>query len=429
MIDDRQVRLLVILSAAVFAVGLVYAFRPEPETESRWDQQATETLWKIDADQVVYLQIDLGERGSVVARRSGDELWMLEQPLVAVADQLRMRGALSDLTSLELGIPVVDADVKVLGLGEQPRAVVTLQTNTGAEYTLRVGDPAPIGWATFVQREDGLVMVVPRHLDDSLMEDPFLFRDHNVFRYKPGDVVSGEIVSERGTVRVHKGDGGEWWLDGYGRADYSGLDMLFLGLLELRFDQILDGASPDGIPDPRFAVKITTADGLVHELRVGSELPNGGTFVQAASGIQGIIDPERMRILGMGPRDLGDSYAFPVRREGVDRMDIALGDLTASLLGGEGRWTWAGHSDEQAMALAKELRNLPITFRVGEQIPDPGDFTGRVTLGAGDSRLYIVDLGQQVQPGFTGARDISGGEPYLIATERLDAVRALLAAQ
>ena len=77
--DDRQVRILVVLTAMVAVLGLIYALAPRYGADEPWAEEATHRVWTVEPDQVVSLAVTRGAGPTAVLRREG-RTWQLVEP-------------------------------------------------------------------------------------------------------------------------------------------------------------------------------------------------------------------------------------------------------------------------------------------------------------------------------------------------------------
>jgi hypothetical protein len=405
-VDDRQIRLLVVLSSMVIVAGLLYAFVPRRDAEPPWDDAATHTVWALDPERVERVSVTVGEGPEAVVVRDGAG-WKLLAPEPRAADERRMGGLLRTLSGIELGVPITDSAPSELGLGDRPRGVIRLGLRGGEELTLRIGDEAPVGWQTYVTAPDGTAVAVPGHLAGDVLLTPADLRDAAVLRYALADVAAAELHSPRGSLRVAVDGEGAWWLEGYGRANLQAVDNLFVSLLDLRVDGFVDHLAPDGIAEPRHRAVVEVRDGTRIEARFGDVLPMG-RLTQTAAGDVGTVPPQYLALLDQGPGDLMDRHAFPLRDGRVDRIDVAIDGRSVTLGGGDGAWQGPGLSGERAQRLVDALDRAAVDLPPREPIPELGEPTGRVRLHQGEARARLIEIGAR-----DGAkrriRDASGG--------------------
>lgn len=423
--DERQVRLLVVLSAATLAVGLVYLLAPRRTPDPPWDQQATEPVWQLDPEQVVGLRVEQPEREPLDVRRT-DTGWVLSSPVQQDADAVRVEAALEALARIDMGVPLSSGgdEPEDLGLGETPQGRITVTLRGERTLTLDVGHAAPIGWQTYARAPSGTLVTVRGQLDQDVLIDPYLFRDAHVFRFDPATFATVTLASEQGVLTVTRDAGDLFWLEGWGRADPQAVENLVLEAYNLRLDAFMDKAAPGGIADPDHRLVITTRDGGTHEARFGDVLPMG-RLVQSAVGTTGVINPERLAFLGQGPTDLLDKRAFPVRSSRVERIAVSLDGRGTELTGREGNWSAKGLGAEQADALYRALRLAPVALDA-DGLPDAlPSVRGRVKAWLGADQVRMVELGP-VQDGVRLARDVSGGGVYAIDEQAVQRIVEML---
>ena len=165
-------------------------------------------------------------------------------------------------------------------------------------------------------------------------------------------------------------------------------------------------------------------DGTEQEARFGAELPMG-RLVQTAHGNQGTILPERLAFLSMGPTDLLDPRAFPVRSSRVERIVFALGGQSAELTGGEEGWRANGLAEDQAVALYQAIRLTPVDHAATDLPEALPQVEGRVRAWLGSDQVRLVELGP-VRGEVRLAKDASGGPVYAIPEASIQELVRLL---
>jgi len=422
--DERQVRLLVVLSAATLMVGLVYLLVPRRTPDPPWDAQATVPVWDLNPEQVTGLRVEQPERDVLDVSKQGQD-WILRSPVEQPADPLRVQAALEALARLDLGVPVGESESpEALGLGDPPRGRVQISLTGGRTLELELGHAAPVGWQTYARTPQGELVAVRGQLDRDVLTDPWSFRDASVFDFDASQLAGIALHAPQGTLSVTRDRGDLFWLQGYGRADPGDVENLVLTALDLRLDTFMDNAAPDGITDPDHRLVVTLRDGTMHEARFGPELPMG-RLVQTPSGSQGTILADRLAFLGMGPTDLLDPRAFPIRSNRIERIIVAVDDRSAELTGGESGWRAAGLPQEQAAQLYQVLRRTPIDHAATDLPQELPRVTGRVRAWLGSDQVRLVELGP-VQGELRLARDASGGPVYAIPEQAVQRIVDLL---
>lgn len=422
--DERQIRLLVVLSAATLAVGLVYLLAPRRTVDPPWDEQATVEIWELEPDQIVGLRVEPAS-GPILDARKVDEGWQLREPVQQEADEVRIEAALEALTRIDKGVPLSDGDgPEALGLGELPKARITLTLTNGRSVTLDVGNAAPVGWQTYAKAPSGELVAVRGQLDQDVLIDARLFRDAHVFDFDVSKFDAVVLQSPQGVLEVTRDEGDLFWLEGYGRADPQATENLVLEAYNLRLDGFMDGVAPEGISAPEYSLTLRQRDGVVHTARFGEVLPMG-RLVQTAVGTTGTINPERLAFLRQGPTDLLDKRAFPIRSERVERIAVSIDGRSTEIVGREGNWAARGVPQEQVQSLYRGVYAAGIDLEASD-LPDnlPGS-TGRVQAWLGADQVRIVELGP-VRGDVRLARDVSGGGVYAVKEADIQAIAALL---
>ncbi|MEQ1501718.1 MAG: DUF4340 domain-containing protein [Myxococcota bacterium] len=411
--DRAQTRLLMVLSALVLAVGAVLYFQGERPAEG--DPDATAKVWAVEADAVT--AIDVTRAAGRVRLEKVDGTWFVREPFDGRADDDQVRDLIDAVAGIDVGIPVPADPSKSgeFGLGEPPTARVSVTLADGGTKTLDVGDAAPVGFRTYVRGADGAVVAVNGDANRPLQADPARFRDRRVFRFDPAEVREVKIVSADGTLRVH-GEGHDWWLDGFARADADRVDDLVVGLLDLRFDTVID--EPPPIADPTYDVTIGFADGSTAQLRTGAPSPvDAGARALTGDGRGGTIFPEALAQLGRGPTDVGWRTAFGVRLDETDRVVFSDGTHTIDAHRNGPAWQADGFGDGDVYDAVSAISRVSITYQ-REPPPPPASVAYAVTVTTGD-RTWTVEVGPSLGDGFRSARDTAGGSPFRVADDAL----------
>jgi hypothetical protein len=403
--EERQVRLLVVLSALVAVMGLITVFSPRDVRDGPLDAQATYPVWTWTPDQARTLNIQVGNEPPTRLTRQDREWWM-QAPEHRRADRLRVEQALQSLATIAFGVPLSGSSAVELGL-DPLRARIEVEVSSGRSWTLEVGDQAPVGWQTYVRTPDGALVAIAGHLELDVLLSFTAFRATEVMRFSPATMVAVELHSPNGQLRVAREGRWSWWLEGYGRADLGALDNLALSALDLRVDSFADALLPDGLVEPRHRIVVETEDGQVHEARFGDDLPMG-RLVQTTYGDVGLIRPHVLGFLDQGPSDLMDRSAFPVGLGRTDRVDVSIDGRSATLERVGEAWRVTGWPPSRSAALFEAVAQAQVAVpRRGEDVPF-GDMTGTVRVRVGTDRVHVVEIGQRVGDR-RAIRDIGGG--------------------
>lgn len=409
---ESQLRWMIGLSLVVLALVAALGW-DDPGAVDPADPDATGVVWSLpDLAAVSRIEREVkGERLVLVREANG---WRMESPDVAEADADIVERFLDDLRELDKGVPVdvgttPDAD---FGLGEPPAARVRL-TVAGEVKDAVYGDPAPVGYRTYARDASGAVVAVGGR-SELLFEPASAFRDHHVLRLDPAAVRSVTLDHD-GHHLVVSGQGTRWWVAGFTRADPDRVDDLIMGLLDLRFDRVMNLGGP--IAEPRSMVTLGLADGTTHEIRVGERTPMGDVVDGPMA--SGFVFPESLALLAMGPTDLGDRRAVPLEPDRADRVTLVTDGATWEATRNGPTWSSVDRDPTATAARVNALAQASIAYRM-EPVEAPASVVATVTVWVGEDRRS-VEFGPEVD-GFHAARDVDGGAPYRVRAAELGAL-------
>ena len=99
-----------------------------------------------------------GDAQRVRIARNAENVWALELPIEAEADQGMSEAAATQISALEILDPI-DADPAIFGL-DNPAYVITLEFDGGKKHTLEVGDSTPTSKGYYVRVDSDKMMIV-----------------------------------------------------------------------------------------------------------------------------------------------------------------------------------------------------------------------------------------------------------------------------
>lgn len=415
--EHTQARMMTALAAALVAVtALLYLAKPEPEPA---DPDATSLVWEVDADDIVEIRV-AREEGALRLVREADR-WELVEPLRSATDEDQVQQLLDALDGMGRGVPIeAPGALEDYGLGDPPVAQVTVTLRDGTTRAADVGDAAPVGHRTYVRAADGGVAAVNGRPGRVLTDPASRFRDHRIFTFRPQDVRRVTLDGPEGTLSVH-GQGERWWLDGFTRADPDRVDDLVVGLLDLRFDVLMDFGD---LANPTRIAVVELEGGGRQVLYVGEQTPMG-VVTWTDAGLSGATYADALALLGQGPTDLGDPQAFPIDLERVDLVAVTAGHERVEAVRDGPGWRVAGREDPDAQVAIDRLAEAAIHYR-RDPVPPITESWAVVEIREGDA-TYVIDVGQPIESSWRVARDRAGGAPYLVPLHDLQPITELLA--
>ncbi len=115
---------------------------------------------------ITSIEITAADGETVKVARNNENVWALELPLAAEADQGLVEAAVSQIMALNI-VGTVDADPGILGL-DQPAYVIKLEFTDGKNHTLEVGGNTPTNSGYYVRMDGKNIMILTLSGIDSL---------------------------------------------------------------------------------------------------------------------------------------------------------------------------------------------------------------------------------------------------------------------
>lgn len=411
--QDSQLRWMIGLSLLVLV--LVTALSFELDDGDPVDPDATGVVIELDDIDAVQ-RIEREVRGERLVLAKADDGWAMVEPDAALADSFVVERFLDDLREMDRGVPIeLDGEeLDAFGLGDPPAARIRLTLSDGTEIDATYGEPAPVGYRTYALDREGAVVAVGGQ-SDLLLEPSSAFRDHRLLRIDPRRVRRVSLFHDGHELTV-RGEGLEWWVDGFTRADPDRVDDLILGLMDLRYDRIMN--FPDAIAEPEARVELELEGSEVVELKVGERTPMGDRV--DTDTLSGMVFPESLALLGMGPTDIGDRHAIDMSLEADDRVQVEIGEVSWEATRDGTRWRSAGLDEAQTWNRVNGLAQASIAYQL-DPVEPPESVWATVTVWRGDTSRSI-EIGPAREDGFHRVRDVRGGEPYRVRASELEAL-------
>ncbi len=435
--EDRQSRLLLIMAVVLAALLAVLVFVEPPEGsdvdavdgEPRW----TRVFPDVEAEAVQSLRWTHAG-GEVALSRTADG-WQLTAPLRGTADATRANGIAAALTRVEAADAIeLSHDPAEYGLDEGGAVRVVAETADGRTLSLVVGDDLPVGGGTYILDAAGALRPTRLPLTTTFPADGGALRAREVVRFAASAV---DRVVLAGSVRslVLEKDPHGWWVEERGapveggvapvaagrhRADADRVSSLLSGLQELRVTDF--PGAPLALSGPGLAITVR-AGGEEHTVTLGA----------GADGAPLVIGPA---LDGPAPADLGgidrlvaapgvawrSRTLLPVRALTLDALRVELGGV--ALEASRDGLTW---SDPAASRVIDALAEIQVDRGPGGLPTPTGAAWGRVRLSAGAAGVEEVELYQETPEGGRVARDLAGGDAFLVPSEAVRALEAALA--
>ncbi len=413
---DRQAPLALVLAVVTLAGVSLLVLAPGDE-DAVEPEPGQVDVWEIATDDVARIELARPEDTVVLVR--ADDGWVMESPYSGPADAWRVDDALRELERASRGVLVAEVGDDAFGLGAEPAVRVTLVHSDGTTDELRVGAQAPTGWRTYVQSPTGEVAAVEARLD-RLSDPAAAFRDRSMLRFAVPDVERVVLTGDEGELDVALDDRGRWWVDGLCRAEPNRVDDLLVGLLGLRFDEVLADVE-EPLEDAARSVQVELRDGRQVGLQVARRPLPRGQLVRTSEGVAGSVQDSSLALLGQGPPDVCDPMPLRLPAGGVGRLELSVDGAGLVLERGDSGWLLDGEPSESGVSTLNAVEGVPWLYLPERpQLEDP---VGYLDVTPVEGERYRVAFGPVVGRA-RAARDERGGPVYWLDADAL--ARALM---
>jgi hypothetical protein len=246
--NDRQIRLLTILSAVLLAlVAVLVLVKPPADDKKEGDKFSPAFGESIDASTVTGIDLD-GPAGTVHLAKV-DDVWRLTAPLDELADERKAEDLVRTLTELEVGKPLDVADGSLASFGLDAPVVARVERGDALPLVARIGNDAPVGMRTYVQiGDDPKVRVSRERVRSAVAMSVDDLRDHAVARFDHSEVKRIEIGTP--TKLTLREDDLGWWVSaasgGELRADEARVRSFVQDILDVRADDFPPASTWEG---------------------------------------------------------------------------------------------------------------------------------------------------------------------------------------
>lgn len=278
---------LVLLVLNILLFGGIYFFQKSYDAKSL-AQTSELTLFNIqgfnDVDKIeISGSFDDKTR---ILEKSGNDDWMLVQPISWKANPYAIMHIFSRLRSLnnEVRFPVADIekagqDVSYYGL-DRPLIEVTLFSE-GQKSTLLVGHTTQVGSRVYALSPDGHnIIVMQQEVVDALLMDLDDLRSEEIFTIQPFQIDSISLKNkQQNTTTILTHETGTWSFSTplKALANDVAVNEVLAELYDLKVKAIipLEDAKPDlyGLDNPRMRITLS-GDAIRQTLSLGNEVPN-----------------------------------------------------------------------------------------------------------------------------------------------------------
>lgn len=239
-------------------------------------------LMALNLDMVDRIHIDAANKPRITLARKLEE-WTLKTSGDAPANIVMVATLATALRDLQVTAFVsdVDSDLAKYGL-DKPQVKVAFSSyaseNTAeskaGEVPIATVDLGKADGAVVYAKIEGepFIVSVPRSILNSIPADPVLWQDLSIYKLKPADITSLEIMRNGATVALERSGTADWRITkGTGAADKNAVQTLLNTLSTLRAVQWVSSSSAGfGFEKPALVVSFSTADKKSGRLTVGN---------------------------------------------------------------------------------------------------------------------------------------------------------------
>lgn len=408
--EEKQTRLLTWFSVILLGLIALIVFVDPPEKKEE-GAVSWERLWP-DAERADTRGVELRRDGRALHFAREGERWTVREgdgPALR-ADARKVETLIDDVIEVETAsdLAAESADAAEFGLAP-PVAEVVVTVEDGSTLSLRVGRDTPVGYGTYVQKEEGGPVLRARaRLSGSLngggvgaLSD---FRDKALVSFSASDVTG--LVLRGPQALALREDASGWWLDTpvRARADEGKVEELLTALLDLRAEGFVADPGPEWSPE--IAVDVVMGD-RTETLAFGPDVDGRVARVpaHADAAMLGSALPEG---LTRPAEEWLSGLLLPVRAPTLTKLDLKLGDKTLVAEKAEGAW-----SLPQAAPTLEAIEAARVDRRTPAEAPQ-GPPWGWIKLSEGTARAESLSLYQATADGGRVAQDDAGGAPFLL---------------
>ncbi len=203
-----------LLSFVVILLVLTAGYFLATWHQERRDRQEREARRLVPVKEEEISAIRLRKKDQEIRLVRQDQVWRLEKPLQAKADQETVRSQVNLLATLERDRDLGElSDPKAYGL-DQPALVVEV-TAGDRTHRLKVGQATPGQLGYYVQRDDEPRLYTLNAATKDTLDRPLeAFRDKALFEFAPEKVSKLRLVVGPSTLELEKTPAGLWRLSG-----------------------------------------------------------------------------------------------------------------------------------------------------------------------------------------------------------------------
>ena len=279
-----------------------------------------------------------------------DDTWRLTTPVDARANDAIVNNLIDAIAECEVTRTLDDVpeDLAPFGLDE-PEVTVKVTLTDRELPPIRVGNISPIGFSTYVMREDEpKIYLVSSAFQTGMDKKPADLRDRSLLAFNEDDVQKISLHRKDGDVVLTRANGG-WQIEEPGPypAISRSVQNLLTAMGELRVmsfvsdDPSVDLA-PYGLDSPRLSVDVSFGPDDETRLLVGDQSDKGDVYVKIAD-IPSVyaVGDWNYSDLNMSGSDFRDKTILTFAETDVTAVEVAPKDSESFVLVRDEAGTWS----------------------------------------------------------------------------------------
>lgn len=157
----------VLVFAALIAFAVYLNQRPETPEADATEVTPISYVFTSEDGLPTSIEVKPAEGDAVRIARNAENVWALELPAIAEADQGSAEAAATSVTTLRI-LNEIEGTPDTFGL-DNPAYVITIEFSSGSEHTLEVGDITPTNSGYYVRLDKQKMLVVSLDGMDGLL--------------------------------------------------------------------------------------------------------------------------------------------------------------------------------------------------------------------------------------------------------------------
>jgi Domain of unknown function (DUF4340) len=356
---------LVLLALVVVAVGAYIFFveRHAPTTDELKEREG-KLFAGFDQAKATKVVID-NSHGRFVLVKEKDS-WRLTAPLADQGNQGAVSSLLYSLSALKADRTFKPGEVKVAEYGlDKPKLEVTVETEGGKSYALKLGNELPLGNERAARVGSGPVCLVSKFIGSDIDKDLAGWRSDQLAQVYPTDVASLMVTNPSGSVALaHTGSAWTIASPSPDLADRDRAEAVITDISGARIKEFVDTA-PDlkamGLEPRRFGVTIVRrgATSAPISLDFGNERDaKDGKQVACKRGDRVFwVEAKTVAHLSGPWQEWRAKSLVQFDSWAADKLEIAAGSSKAALKRVDGVWK-SGATEVDGEAVSRRLEDL-----------------------------------------------------------------------